>query len=213
MAGEFITDLGNEDKISNYKQQFGWIAVGLAVVSVAEYAAFSIFDLSKTDILSETVYNNFSFKLRQAVTYFQYLVAGVALVVIGMSGYNFIVHSNEDEAINKEKTIIKSFGLGLLIILMSEVGVYIVAGGPQGDKFNTNYIIKRGIGELSGIINFGLSFLGVTGIFMLVLASFYYVSSMGNEDQMNRAKRIIIGAIVSIVVAFSSFVLANFLIK
>ena len=214
---KFTISRGNEENITKFKQQFGWIVLGLLVVSIAEYIGFQVFNPER-DILTENEsVKNFSKKAEQIKTYFEILVGGIMLVVGGMSGFNLIIGAEEEDKIKQEKTFIKTFFLGFGVILLAEVIVKVFTGKEVATSyegtFEASKSVEQGISEMVGLTNFVLTFVGGAATFMLILASLYYVTSFGDEDQMSRAKRIIIACVVAIIVAFSSFAIASFLTR
>lgn len=204
---KFTLSQGEDDKLSKYKQQFGWIALGLAVISVAEFIAFSVFDPT-TEVLTSGAADTFATKARQIKQYFQIIVGAIAVTACVMSGYNLITGGSEDEAIQNEKKFLNSFFFGVGFILMAEVLVGIVSlqGGAAGSS-------GRIVSEIVGIVNFMLTFVAAAAVFMLVLASLYYVINFGNDDQANKAKSIIKNTIIAIVVCLSCYVFIRFFIR
>jgi hypothetical protein len=218
---KFIFAQGDEEKLSNYKTQFGWTIAGLLTIVVGEYLAFEVLDPT-TDILKGTpvTVKNLTTKVGHIVLFLEILVGGVMLASIMMSGYNLITGSEEDERIEQEKNIFQQFFIGTALILLAEVMVRIFGGqeapkkeGEIGEYLDSpGELASQGVTEIVGIINFSLTFVGVAALIMLILSSLYYVLSFGNEDQMNRAKRIIITCIIGIIVIISSYTFIRFFI-
>lgn len=63
------------------------------------------------------------------------------------------------------------------------------------------------------IINYVLAIVGVIALAVLVYGGFMYITSAGNEDQIESAKRIIINAIIGIVVIGVAAALVNFVVR
>lgn len=59
------------------------------------------------------------------------------------------------------------------------------------------------------IINFFLGFLGLLAVIMVIYGGFLYVSSAGNEENVNKAKKILLYAVLGIIVIIVSFALIN----
>ena len=59
------------------------------------------------------------------------------------------------------------------------------------------------------IVNFFLGFLGLLAVIMVIYGGFLYVSSAGNEENVNKAKKILLYAVIGIVVIIVSFALVN----
>lgn len=62
------------------------------------------------------------------------------------------------------------------------------------------------------IINFALGFLGLLAVLMVIYAGFLYVSSAGNQEKIDEAKKILMYAVVGIVIIMISFALVNTLL-
>lgn len=203
---KYLFSSGDESKMEEYKKQLTWIAVGLGVVSVAEFIGFQIFNPTEKDILSDDVIAPFSGKVRQIIRFLEYLVGGIFLFNGILTGYKLIT-SDQEDSVSAEKTFLRNFLIGGIFILLAEVIVRAVSlqDGVAGSQ---NILI----GEIGGLVNFGLSFIaGACGL-MLILASLYYVISFGDEEQTGRAKKAILGSVIGLVLSFSSYVIAQFLI-
>jgi hypothetical protein len=201
----YIFSNGESDSISKQKNTAIWIVVGLMVISVAEFLGFSIVNPDKNILEGETL-PDLQAKTHQIIRYIEYLGGGIFLLNGVLSGYSIIFSTNEEVATNQKKFMV-NFALGVLFILSAEI-IIRVASNYDG----INGTLNIAISEVGSIINFILSFLAGASGFMLILASLYYVANFGNEEQTGRAKKIIIGCITGLVIAFSSYVLAQFLI-
>ena len=62
------------------------------------------------------------------------------------------------------------------------------------------------------IVNFFLFFLGLVATIMVIYGGVMYVTAAGNDDQVGKAKNVILYAIVGIVVILLSFALINTII-
>lgn len=62
------------------------------------------------------------------------------------------------------------------------------------------------------IINFFLGFLGLLAVIMVIYGGFLYVSSAGNEENVNKAKKILLYAVMGVVIIIVSFALVNTLL-
>ncbi len=210
LGARFIFAQGEEEKMSKLKAQFGWLILGLAVISVAEFVAFQLVDPAnpKIDVeQSSFIMANLGSKINQIKTFFQIIITGIMLVYLAISGYALITGGENDETISNEKKFIRSFVLGVVFILMSEVIVRVLSNAdPRSAELTAN-------SEILGIINFILSFLAVAATIMLILSSLYFVSSFGSEDQTKRAKSMVMASVIGIVTALSSFIIITFFIR
>ncbi len=54
---------------------------------------------------------------------------------------------------------------------------------------------------------------GVVAVIVIVIAGYMYVTSQGNSTQTGKAKNMILGAVIGIVVISMAFVITNFVIN
>lgn len=212
VAIRFLFADGNDESMKKAKVQAAWLVLGLAVVSVAEFVAFTLLDPAReaTDPLlySDTVVDSLADKVDQIVDYVKIVITGVMLVYLGLSGYSLITSGDGgEEKLEDEKKFLKTFFLGAALILLAESITRVFSNRHPQDG------IFKGTNEILGLINYALTFLGGAAFVMLILASFYFVTSFGNEEQMGRAKKLIMGCVLGIVVAISSYVLVTVVIR
>lgn len=213
-GAKFIFSQGDDERLSKYKTQFGWIILGLATIAVGEFVAFEVLNPSQDVIEGAKTISNFSLKINQIKFFMQIIVGGIMLISMMMSGYNLIVGSEEDEKIEQEKNIFQSFFVGAFLILTAEILARVFgAQDSSGELVAPEQMVNQGVSEIVGLINFALTFVGGATVIMLILSSLYYVISLGNEDQMNRAKRIIISCVIGIIVVLSSYTIIRFMIR
>ncbi len=213
----FILNQGKEDELAQYKQRIGWTILGLFVVALAEFVAFNVFNPVENNLIGEDeALKNLIEKVKQIKLYFEIVVVGIMLILGGLSGFNLIMGAEDDDTLETEKNFIKNFLFGFALILLAEVAVRIFTNKTINDlspDFDPTESTKIFITETVGIINMILTYFGAAATFMMILSSLYYITSLGNEDQMNRAKQIVISCVVAIVIAFSSYTIVAFLTR
>ncbi|MBT3349323.1 PKD domain-containing protein [bacterium] len=65
---------------------------------------------------------------------------------------------------------------------------------------------------IRNVLNFALSFLGIVAMAVLIFAGFMYVTSMGEDGQKDKAKNMILYAVIGILIILISYALVNTLI-
>ena len=98
--------------------------------------------------------------------------------------------------------------------------------GDQPGCGGSNCLVAPDISEYSGLAgetsflnaliiwtNFFLGFLSVVAMIALIYSGFLYVTAAGNDEQANKAKKIIIWVVVGIVVILLAYALVNTLIE
>lgn len=109
-------------------------------------------------------------------------------------------------------------GITIMALLLANMGgltALAQTGGPISDEDCPAFLnlLNACQGGLRGvvllIINFFLGFLGLLAVIMVIYGGFLYVTSAGNEENVNKAKKILLYAVVGIIVIILSFVLVR----
>ena len=72
----------------------------------------------------------------------------------------------------------------------------------------------RGLREtIASIINVALSLLGIVAVVIILAGGFTWMTAGGNEENVEKAKKLIIAGIVGLAIILSAYAIANFVIK
>ena len=72
----------------------------------------------------------------------------------------------------------------------------------------------RTIGDtVAGIINIALGFLGVIAVALIIYGGFLWMTSNGNSDKIQKAKLLIISALIGLAIITSAFIIARFVLN
>lgn len=63
------------------------------------------------------------------------------------------------------------------------------------------------------IIRIALGFLGIIAVGLIIYGGWIYMSSAGNEEKISKAKKILIGAAIGLVIILSSFAIVSFILN
>src|SRR3989338_6316325 len=63
------------------------------------------------------------------------------------------------------------------------------------------------------IVNVLLGFLGIIAILIILYGGFVWMTAAGNEEKVDQAKKIISAGIIGLVIIFTSFAIATFVIE
>ena len=66
---------------------------------------------------------------------------------------------------------------------------------------------------VTGIVNTVLYFLGAIAVLLFLYAGWLWFSSRGNKDQIDKAKKIMISAVIGLAIIFSSYAIVNWIFK
>lgn len=130
------------------------------------------------------------------------MMASIAIFVLVLSAFRLITSAGEEENIAKQKKRIAMAIVGILVAAVGEFAIKEIifpASGTKGiDAAKAQKLVYS-------FTNFIAAFIGAASFVMLFYGGYLYVASFGNEEQTGKAKKIIIGAVVGIVIALAAF--------
>jgi len=215
IGARFILSQGEEEAIQKAQKHFGFLVLGLMIISVAQFAGFTIFNPAQSVNPDFFVNNNiqeaFYSKAMQVKLFIQVLIGGIALLSIITSAFRIMSSTGNEEVIGKEKQLLINFLFATVLIIAAEVivtGVFYLPGANRDGA--SNQALTIGIEQIMGLITALLSIVAAASLLMIILASLYYVISLGDEERAGRAKRLIIANLVAIVIVFSAYSILRF---
>lgn len=215
IGARFVLSQGEEEAIQAAQKHFGFLVLGLLVVSVAQFAGFTIFNPAQSVNPDFFVNNNiqeaFYSKTMQVKLFIQVLIGGIALLSIVTSAFRIMSSVGNEEVIGKEKQLIQNLFFATILIISAEIivtGVFYLPGANREGA--SNQAASIGIEQIMGLVTALLSIVAAASLLMLILASLYYVISMGDEERAGRAKRLIIANVVAIIIVFSAYSVLRF---
>ncbi|MBD3327872.1 hypothetical protein GF340_01055 [Candidatus Peregrinibacteria bacterium] len=232
-----VTGWGQEDVYDQQRQSILWAGVGLVIVAMAGELT-NVFQVTCPEpvpgaanapciaeggflkdpnaIIRTAVL--FDQRTQIIMTFIKYLIGGVAVVQIVISGFRLITMGAKEEKIETDKKKLIYAGGGLFLIIIAETMIkrvlykvdlsrYPSTGGPE-----PAIDAVRGVQEIVGFTNFIVSIVGPIAVLALLGGGVYYLTSGGNEEQQSKAKRIIFAALVGIILIYGAFAIVNTII-
>jgi len=148
-------------------------------------------------------------QIRGIYTFIQFLVASVAVLFFVIAGIRLVFSSGNPDNLTKAKKQMLWSGVGLIIAGISEFVVKGIIFPDQGTRLPdlnaANHLIVR-------ITNFASGFIATLSVIMLIYAGYLYVISIGG-DKIEKAKKVITGAIIGILVSMAAFGFVNTFVK
>ncbi|MBD3245199.1 MAG: hypothetical protein GF335_04360 [Candidatus Moranbacteria bacterium] len=134
-------------------------------------------------------------------------VAAIAILMFIISGIYYIFSQGNDEKVQTAKKIMIGTVIGLVIILGAETilkevyKIFEKTAAPEVSAAKAAYqIVEKFLGLL-------LSLIGLIGIINLIRGAIMYLTSAGNEDRAQNAKKQIIYSIVGLVIAVGGLII------
>jgi hypothetical protein len=188
-----------ENQIEEVKQALAHIVIAGAVVSLG-WLLIEAFAPSFTgaSFINQTPAETF---LENIVAY---LRIGVGLALIGfitVRGFRLILSLGDESMIQKQRTLLLNAIIGVAFALLAQVMV---------DSVFTRNIVPFGQ-ELAGVANFILVFFGFGCVLAVIIGGFYLIFSV-DEGNKEKAKKLIITAVVALLIVLTSFVVVQYFI-
>lgn len=231
-----VTAYGNEEVYTKQRANIFYAIIGLVVVALGGEMA-NIFAVScppdafvapgqpvvgctqggflkdpNAMIRASTIFNQ---RTKIIITFIKYFVGAVAVLMLVKDGMMLVTQGGNEEKVNQsKKTIIYSI-VGLLLIIMSDTVIsqvfykidltrYPGIGGALPGMDPT-----RGVMEIVGFTNLVVTIVGPLAIGALVVGGIMYITAGGQDDKIQKAKRLIVSALVGIIIIYGAFAIVS----
>lgn len=202
IAGKKIDEVSEKQK-----ENFKYIIYGLVLVITADELVTRVFFGDYGECLqsaqnAQECARTGSSLVKGIYSLILAVMASIAVLVLVIAAFRLVTAYGNEETIKKETNRIKMSVIGLLVAASGEFVVkrlvFRTGGTSQLDLVETQRFIYKFVNFISG-------FIGAAAFAMLFYGGYLYVASFGNDEQTGKAKKIIIGAIIGIVIAIAAF--------
>lgn len=192
--------------------------LSLFVLAVAAMAAMPLFADAQLpgDTITITKTNPLAFGTVEGVLdrilgTLRGIIVILSLVFIVLGAIFYVMSGGDEEKVRFAKGAITASVIGLALGIaapsfLKEIGGIIGWGGAATGTVAGALTISQ---IVTNALNFILSIFGILAVIMLVVGGMMYLSSAGDEDRIDTAKKTIKWAIVGIVVSFSAVVIVQ----
>jgi hypothetical protein len=154
------------------------------------------------------------------ITFIKGIIASFALIMIIRSALKLVTAGgNEEQSTTHRKSLMYSVG-GLLLIYIGEIFIDNVFYKVDAERYNgiregAQVMIdaQRGVEEIAGITNLIVTFMAPVAVIMLIIGAVMYATAAGSEEQMDKAKRLVIAVFIGIVIIFGAFAIVSTVIN
>jgi hypothetical protein len=115
-----------------------------------------------------------------------------------------------------KKVVIASLFFILLIGVFLYFGNFVFAAT---DQFGMNYASKLGLSNkdprlvIMELVRIALGFVGIIAVIIIMYAGFLWMTSAGNEQKVDEAKKTLVNAVIGLVIILSAFLIVSFIIN
>ncbi len=204
----------NEEAITKAKNYIRYAVEGLVIIFVAD-SVVDVFFGAEGEVLREgeagaREFGRQTSELFQGIySLIQVLLGAVAVFVLVVSGMRFVGGSYSEEQISSAKKHITWALVGLFIVGISEFVAKDIIFSEQG----TDIGVEEAEQLFAQVTNFIAGTIGTMSFAFALYAGYLYVTARETEDQVAKAKKILFGALIGIVLAAAAFAITNTLVE
>lgn len=211
MGVRMVATTDADKELTSTKKFFGSAFVGIMVILIADIAVQKVFfgvsgEIFQTQSSIQQAALSGASEVRGIYTFIEMFLASVAVLMIIISGISMIF-STEDT--KNAKNHIAGACAGLVLVGISEIFIkdFIFA------NYGAGIDVATGKSLLVSMTNFASSFIAIISVAAFVYAGYLYVLSYAGGDSTAKAKKIMAGAVIGILLAAGAFAISKTLIQ
>lgn len=211
---------GIEEEAKKQKDHIKFAIIGLIIIMVSDQFVKTVFFGEQGEIFSsqstlQEAATAGSLQIRGIYEVMAYFSGAVAVLMIVIAGFSYVTSAGNEEKMEKAKKQIMYAVIGLMLVGIAEFAVKDVlfpqtGTATPGTQLPDAEKIKLFI---INITNFIAGFLTTIAAVMYIYAGYIYVTAFGNEEATGKAKKIIIGATIGLLLAMAAFAIVNTTVK
>ncbi len=216
----------NEEEAGKQKKNLYWGLIGLVLIMMAGPLA-EILDMQDGGLLSDEYEIGYRARLFDnqvhiVITFIKYIAGSVAVLFIIRSGAKLVLAGESDEVLNAEKKNLMMGVFALFIIMLSHTVVKEVLFkmdyenaeySTYGQQAVVEFDAARGVEEIVGITNFVVTWAAPFAIFALIIGAIMYLTAFGEQEKMDKAKKIVTNSIIALLIIYGSFAIVSTVIS
>lgn len=219
MAYTLVSEGHNEESVTKAKKGMIFTIIAFMMISMSENIA-KVFDMSEgtllgggTEILNRV--RLFDKQTEIIVTFIKYVIGTYAVLQTVRSGFKLVTSGGNEEESGKHKKALLYSAAGLVLIYLGDVFINKVFYKVDKSVYNASTGVhptvdaKAGVEQITGITNFIVTFVGPIGVLMLIVGAVMYATAGGNDEQLQKAKRVLLTAGIGLVIIFGAFAVVS----
>ena len=213
IAGLSIIMVGSdiETAWTKYKDSLQMIFFGLITAFVLDEILFTIYGENGIDnwqneaIVKETAKDVYEIILG-IFRALEIVVGAAAIFFISLAGFKLIVASvDETEVTNSKNSVLYSI-VALILIASAEVLIEKIIFPEMGEEMPS---ITDGFEYIVMMTKFISSFISVIAVPAIIYGGYLYVTSFGSTDQTDKAKKVLLGTVIGLVISMGAYAIVN----
>lgn len=220
MGYTLVTHGDNEEEVTKAKRGLTYTIIAFIMISISQ--EFSrIFDMeggktllgSPQEIIKRVRF--FDKQVEIVMTFIKYTIATYATLMVVRSGIKLVTAGGKEEETTKHKKSILYSAGGLILIYVGDIFINKVFYKVDKNVYSgitgvhPKVDAKAGVEQIVGITNFIVSFIGPIAILMLIVGAIMYATAGGEDEKMQKAKRLLVATAFGIILIYGSFAMVS----
>lgn len=216
---------GNEEEVTKARRGLVYAIIAFVLISMSEDLGY-IFEMGaeKGTILENPQQiigriDLFDKQVQIIISFIKYVIGAYATIMAVRAGIGLITSGGNEEEVSKNRKALLYSGGGLLMIFAGQIFIDNVFYKVNKQVYSgitgvhPGVDAKEGVEQIIGITNLIVSIVGPIAVLMLIVGAIMYALAGGEEERMEKAKRLIIAAVVGIVLIFGAFAIVSTVIS
>lgn len=202
------------DVMSREKENLRFSLSGLIIILVADQIVRNVFfgqegEVYRTGTDMQMAAEQGADLARGITGIIRVFIPSVAILYFVVAGVRLLLSMGNNEKLTKTKKQLAWAILGLAVAGLSEIVVFRIIFPDQGMRLPDTQEFSRLVVQIT---NFVSGFVSTIAVSMLIYAGYLYVTSVGGAG-LDKAKKVLTGAIIGLLIAMAAFGLVNTFIK
>ncbi|MBT3690116.1 hypothetical protein HOE31_01885 [bacterium] len=118
--------------------------------------------------------------------------------------------------LSQKTKITKTATIALVLVFAVAVFMLLTTIAFAQDDFGLEPVVESGLGTtdirlvIINIIRVALGFLGILAVIIILYGGYVWMTSAGNDENVNKAKRILVNGVIGLVIILSSYAIVTF---
>ncbi len=219
MGFRLVIAQGNEEDITTARRGLIYSLIAFVLISMSQDLA-KVFDMSHKTLLQDPSdilqrVHIFDKQVEIFVVFVKYVIGAYAALMAVRAAIGLITSGGNEEETTKNKKGLLFSGAGLILIYVGDIFINRVFYKVDKDVYTGISGVEpgvdaaEGVRQVVGITNLVVSVVGPIAVLMLIIGAVMYATAGGEEENLNRAKRLIVATIIGIVIIFGAFALVS----
>ncbi len=204
---------GDENTITEQKKGIIYGVIGLVLVLLMDVAVDTLYGVPGEVRQTLDRDTGFSIEIYGLVSFIKAVIGIFAIFFIVLSGIRTIVAQGEEEQITKQRKTLLWIGVGIIALAIDQIIIenFFILPVEQSDQISSTNVATI-INTFSSVLKFFLGFVGLIALGALIYGAGLMITNYGNDEMVEKSKKIIRNAIIGIIVIISAYTLVATLV-